>query len=452
MSHLPRSPKTSRLPRLAALILAASFLAPAAARAQSAPSAPAVSGAALGVSSIAWTWTLSPDATGYRVLSSTGGGNISGDLPPTASSFTLAGLSTNTAYAIQVAAFNSSGASTSTAFTRHTLAAPTTGLTLVALSTSASTGDLSWGANGNSSGTLYNVWWWSTVSSTITVSTPTTSILLTDLYAGNTLYFTVQAQNGDGIAADFDATFYAGVISTYFPVGLKSVPPLGSQTLTFLVPTGVVTLRVSSSTFASDATLKVQVPAGAVPPAAPGLTPPANRIDLEITATDAAGNLLQPLLPIAIQVGYVSGSLGTLDPAALVLARFDAPHQLWVPLATSRDRSANILRALSDHLSLFSVFGSAPAADLAALTVGPNPLRPVVNPGQVMTFRGLPAGARLRLFTYVGERIADMNADGSGIAVWDGTNKLGAQVASGVYLVLVESASGRKTLRVAVER
>ena len=59
---------------------------------------------------------------------------------------------------------------------------------------------------------------------------------------------------------------------------------------------------------------------------------------------------------------------------------------------------------------------AVPASTLSHLgiTVGPNPLRPVVNQGSVMTFRNLPAGCRVRIFSYVGEKLVDATADGAG--------------------------------------
>jgi hypothetical protein len=103
-------------------------------------------------------------------------------------------------------------------------------------------------------------------------------------------------------------------------------------------------------------------------------------------------------------------------------------------------------------LALFAVLYLAPPTDLSEITVGPNPLRPTVFPGQLMVFRNLPAGASVRIYTYLGEKLADLTGDAAGIASWDGKNRRGSWVASGVYIVLVEGNGAKKTLRVAIER
>ena len=69
-----------------------------------------------------------------------------------------------------------------------------------------------------------------------------------------------------------------------------------------------------------------------------------------------------------------------------------------------------------------------------------------------MTFRNLPAGCRIRIFTYVGEKLVDMVADGSGVVAWNGRNHVGSLVASGVYIALIEGAGAKKTMRLAIER
>ena len=70
------------------------------------------------------------------------------------------------------------------------------------------------------------------------------------------------------------------------------------------------------------------------------------------------------------------------------------------------------------------------------MTIGPNILRTSSNPGQVMTFRHLPSGARVRIYTIRGELLFDASDDGTGNAAWNGKNAAGRQVASGVYVAL----------------
>ncbi|HXS99291.1 MAG TPA: hypothetical protein VN915_01305 [Elusimicrobiota bacterium] len=445
---------------LLSILLLASLLWAAPARAQTATTV--TSGAALGISSITWSWTpLTSGATGYRVMSSSTGVNLSGDLSAATSAFAFTGLQTNTTYGIMVEAFGVGFALDSATSTVSTFADRPTGLALGGLSGPTLTNDsvaeqLSWNANTNPAGTLYNVLWWTNLTSTVTVSTGTNSAVAGGLVAGGTNFFTVQAVNLDGIATQFDPSFYTLAPSTFFPVASQLLPFGFAGSLTFDVPdvtgagAGVVTVQIASGTFASAVTLTVSTPAASgFPAVGSGLADLPSPIHLTITAIDGSNNPQQPLRPILITITYSAANFAS-SPTALEIARFDAIRGLWIPLATSRNGST--LTAVTDHLTSFAVLTFAAAQGLSAITVGPNPLRPVLQPGVPMTFRNLPAGARLRIFTYVGEKLVDVDADGSGVFGWDGRNRGGGNVASGVYIVVIEGGGQKRTLRVAIER
>lgn len=445
--------------RAFAAAVLASFMIAAPARAQTAPTI--TSGAALGISSITWNWTITDGATGYRVLNSSTGVNLSGDLAASASTFALTGLVTNTTYGILVEGFAPSFTVDSATSTVSTLADQPSGLALGGLSGPTLTNDsvaeqLSWTANTNPAGTLYKVLSWTNLTSTVTISTTGTSAVAGALVAGATNFFTVQAVNLDGIASAFDPSFYTLAPSTFFPVATQLLPVGFAGTLTFGVPdvsgngAGVVTVQIASGTFASAVTLSVSTPAASgFPSIGSGLTDLPSPIHLTITALDSSNNPQQPLRPVLITITYSAANFAA-SPTALEIARFDAIRGLWIPLGTTR--SGSTLAAVTDHLSSFAVLTFAAATDLSSITVGPNPLRPVLNPGVPMTFRNLPAGARLRIFSYVGEKLVDVDADGSGVFGWDGRNRGGGSVASGVYIVVIEGGGRKRTLRVAIER
>lgn len=415
---------------------------------------------ALGVSSITWYWSASTGALNYQVFGASNGA-VSPLLPASQLSFTQTGLQINTAYQNYVTAYSAAASTNSAPFTRYTRANPTVGLTLLGLSSATTSGVaelLSWGANGNPASTQYTMLWWTNVTSTVpvAVSTPATTAQVTGLYGGSTIYFTVQAQNGDGIPTAFDSTFYAPTFavsqSTFFPVGAQILPPGGAGLLTFALPNGFLTLTISSDTFPVQVTITVSTPGvtTVVPSLGAGLSDLPTPVRLQIAATDAFGGIQQPRLPVLMTFTYAPFVLGGVDPLTLGLVRFDPIHDAWVTLLTSK--SGRMLMATTNSFSVFAVAGQAPASDASQITVGPNPLRPVVNPGQIMTFRHLPPNARLRFFTYAGEKIIDLNADGSGVAGWDGRNRNGSAVASGVYIVVIEGLGAKKTMRVAVER
>jgi len=268
------------------------------------------------------------------------------------------------------------------------------------------------------------------------------------LPGGDTVYFTVQARNGDGIGAPFDATFFGVIPSTALPAAAAALPPGGSAAIAFQLPSGPATLLVPAGTFLVGVTITIQVPsANSVPAGTGNLSALGTPIYLQITAVDAFGAPVQPAGPVEITLSYGGG-----DPTDLVVARYDETHAQWVPLLTTRDAARHTLTAFSDHFSLYAILRSTPLSTLASVSVGPNPLRPTLQPGSRMTFRNLPAGARVRIFSYAGALLAELTADGSGLADWDGRNRSGRWVASGVYIALVEGAGTKRTIPVAIER
>ncbi|NNN05724.1 MAG: fibronectin type III domain-containing protein [Elusimicrobia bacterium] len=412
---------------------------------------------ALGISSIAWSWTASTGAINYQLFEDSGVA-ASTILGPNQLGVAQTGLTPNTTYTDYVQSFGLASSTNSAPFTVNTLAAPTTALTLLNVSSATASAILSWGAHGNPPGTTYNVEWWTHLTSTITVSTQTTNAVLTNLSGGATLYFTVQAQNAVGIRSDFDSTLYGVVPSTSFATSIVTVPAGGQGALTFVLPSSVIGVTFASGTFSSSVNILVSsaIETQITPP--PGM--PADAVSIQgsggqpilfkITAVDTNGAVVYPTASLTVSASYLPSLIGSVDPASLTID-YDDPTHGWTPLASSRGPN-NTLVVVAQTLGYYQVFGAAPPAGISGITVGPNPLRPIVNPGQLMTFRNLPPGTRVRIFTYIGEKIADIAADGSGNAGWDGRNAAGSYVASGVYLAVIQGAGVKKIMRVAVER
>ncbi len=173
-----------------------------------APAAPtAFAGSAQSASSILWSWTdNASNETGYRVIGGTI--NISGNLAANTTSWLQTGLSANTLYGnYQAEAYNSSGTADSSAINRYTLANTPSSLAFVSVSTSAIS--ISWSANGNPGGTIFNVQR-STGGGYTTVSSGTSTSYTDSSVTSSTTYsYQVDAQNGNAIA-----TSYTGPIST----------------------------------------------------------------------------------------------------------------------------------------------------------------------------------------------------------------------------------------------
>ncbi|MBI5244168.1 MAG: right-handed parallel beta-helix repeat-containing protein [Elusimicrobia bacterium] len=165
------------------------------------PGAP--SGMALGISSIAWTWSAASDAVGYRVLHAGSASLLGTSSIP---GFMQTSLATNTAYGIVAGATNPSGQGPlSTATTVYTLAAPPSGTS--ASSVEGTSATISWSLNTNPAWTLAEAQRSIDGAAFVSVFSGSATAY-TDYYLlGCTTYFyRVRNRNRDGIATAFDAT------------------------------------------------------------------------------------------------------------------------------------------------------------------------------------------------------------------------------------------------------
>lgn len=152
-----------------------------------------LAGAAIGASSITWTWNTSVGATQYKLYPSTGGSAVT-----TNNTANQTNLSTNTAYGARVSAVNSAGESAlSSEATIYSLAAPPTGYRFVSALDNSIT--VQWGANENPAGTQYRLDYWTAGGSTSSVLGTTTSATAGGLTISTTYYLRVNAINGNSI-------------------------------------------------------------------------------------------------------------------------------------------------------------------------------------------------------------------------------------------------------------
>jgi hypothetical protein len=174
-----------------------------------------------------------------------------------------------------------------------------------------------------------------------------------------------------------------------------------------------------------------------------------NNLAFEITASPP----LQPSQPLFFTVDYNSGSgepyVGyppqpIADPTQAVLMRFDLASCKCVPVKSPLSPNSQGITGELNHLSIFQVATALPSDTPEDMRIYPNPYY-TARDGW-MTIDQLPAGSRVRIFTLRGELVMDSSADSHGIFTWQGTNRGGRSVASGVYLVVVEG-NGIKAIR-----
>jgi hypothetical protein len=82
--------------------------------------------------------------------------------------------------------------------------------------------------------------------------------------------------------------------------------------------------------------------------------------------------------------------------------------------------------------------------------VSPNPFRPAK--GSRLRFAPIPAGARLAVHTVFGGLVCELVPDGAGGALWDGCDRSGRVVASGVYVVRISGVERHEKMKVIVRR
>lgn len=94
----------------------------------------------------------------------------------------------------------------------------------------------------------------------------------------------------------------------------------------------------------------------------------------------------------------------------------------------------------------------AAAASLDRVRAYPNPFHPGQGQNRLI-FYPLTIGAQIRIHQMTGERVAEIDAPLGGLAAWDGKNRNGRDVASGIYLYVITSPEGeKKTGKVVVVR
>ena len=114
------------------------------------------------------------------------------------------------------------------------------------------------------------------------------------------------------------------------------------------------------------------------------------------------------------------------------------------------DTTNNLMTARINHFSLFQV-GQVPLSVSAETArVFPNPY--YAGRDGYVTVDNVPPLSRVRIFTLRGEQVLDVKANSTGMLTWSGTNGSGRAVASGVYLVMIESSGSKKILKLAVIR
>jgi hypothetical protein len=156
--------------------------------------------------------------------------------------------------------------------------------------------------------------------------------------------------------------------------------------------------------------------------------------------------------------GIVDGT--TFRETRLVVARLDDVKNEWVALPTSVDAVANTASVTTDRLKIFTILGVQGAGTIDDAVCYPNPCR-LPQDGHVR-ISGIPndsTEATVYIYTLTGTLVKTLR-EGAGITVtatdkqgvWDGTNDHGSKIASGLYLCLIKTGTGKKTEKIGIIR
>ncbi|MBI3013066.1 MAG: T9SS type A sorting domain-containing protein, partial [Elusimicrobia bacterium] len=92
-----------------------------------------------------------------------------------------------------------------------------------------------------------------------------------------------------------------------------------------------------------------------------------------------------------------------------------------------------------------------PASEVGQAKVFPNPFRPFQGHTQIK-FTNLPPATTIKIFSFSGNIVRELTTDANGQAVWNGKNSAGHDVASDIYLALIEGPGGKQIVKVGVQR
>ncbi|OGR50602.1 MAG: hypothetical protein A2049_10935 [Elusimicrobia bacterium GWA2_62_23] len=364
------------------------------------------------------------------------------------------GLGANTKYYIKLAAINGDGIPSAdlSMGTKYTLARPPVNVYPADIQMSGVT--LAWDQNANSPETIYEV---RGTTSSFT-DTYTTYLAFYQLFTGNshtmsglltstTYYFDVAARNGEGLMSA-RAQSVPPAFTTAGPNGAPAgsiggvTSPSAQTTIHGWLPnTREITLTVPAGSFPEATSIAVS---SSVTSACGGYTVCGRTMEVAVFSENGA----QPQVPVTLELGY---ECTITDTSKLVMARYNPVSGQCLPLETKIDPGTRKITATLNHFSVFQLMVRNAASSLSDVLIYPNPFRTNRGNGFV-TIANMPAAAKVRLYTLSGDKVWEGTADNTGIIIWRGVNKAGEQVASGIYLAVIDSSSGKKVFKLAVER
>ncbi len=365
------------------------------------------------------------------------------------------GLVSNASYYMRVSALNLTSVPTDPPVQLETvLTLPATAYTLPsaqAFTDMLTDGfSLNWEPNGNSSHTLYYVQAstrsdFGVINSSRLVQGLTCAF--SDLRINATYWLRIQARGQTGIQSAYVA---AGSTGTLISSGMNALA-LQDTVITLETSYGQISVHIPNGAIGGSTRLTLSPSTTTLPSpssAVSALTP----TGIGLTLTHSPPTLV--LGAITITLPYRVGDLPPgIDRSRLVLAFYDEASAVWVPLPSVSDLPANRVIGQTWHLSTFQIMQSNAESGLGGAKIYPDPYRPN-SVTDVMHFANIPAFARVKIYTFLGELVRSLKADINGMTYWDGLNDSGNKAASGVYIAFIQTHDKKngKSFKIALER
>ncbi len=144
--------------------------------------------------------------------------------------------------------------------------------------------------------------------------------------------------------------------------------------------------------------------------------------------------------PALITLVWQADELAGSDPATLVVARWEESE--WVPLESFADPRRHRVEARTDRLGLFRLQAGSGSVPAWAWGLEPNRPNPFNGSTQIRFTLAQTARVNLSVLNVRGQRVRSLAAGdlpaGPHTVAWDGRGEDGRELASGVYLILLE--------------
>ncbi len=105
--------------------------------------------------------------------------------------------------------------------------------------------------------------------------------------------------------------------------------------------------------------------------------------------------------------------------------------------------SGRIFIGTERGLSVVQTVAVAPVSSMTTLKVFPNPVH--LPEHQAIQIQGLSRNASVKIITPAGRLVRDLKSDGGAVVFWDGKDNQGELVASGIYIAVGISESGKES-------